>query len=111
MGAKQSWKVGLLLAGVFSTAAVGQESVLMELSIVIYDAAHVGPKTLNQAERLAGTILLTATIRSRWEAGEAQELANEGLDFTAYAAKDCQPDTASVVRAQILFTRSGRPVA
>lgn len=74
----------------------------MELSIVTYDSAHVGPKTLDQAERVAGTILLTAAIRSRWEAGQPKDLGNLSMDFTAYAAKGCHPDTASVLRVQIL---------
>ena len=102
MCTKQSWRVGLLLAGVVSTAAFGQESEPMELSIVTYDAAHVGSKTLENAERVAGTVLLTAKIQSRWEPGEQQDVANLGLDFTAYSATECQPETTSVVRVQIL---------
>ena len=102
MGAKQYWKIGLFLAGVFSITAAGQKSAPMEISIVTYDAAHIGPKTLAQAERLAGTILRTAAIRSKWEAGEARDLANLRLDFTAYSAKECEANTPSLLRLQIL---------
>lgn len=102
MGANQSWKIGLLLTSLLSTAGLGQEAPLTELSIITYDAAHIGPKTLDQAERLTGTILLTAGIRSRWQAGDAKQLANLHQDFTAYSAKDCQADRASVLRVQIL---------
>lgn len=102
MRAKHSWEIGLLLSSIFLPAAAGQEPAPMEISIVTYDNAHVGPKTLDQAERVAGTILLTAAIRSRWEAGQPQDLGNLGMDFTAYAGKDCHPDTAAVLRVLIL---------
>lgn len=101
MGVNQSWKIGLLLTSLLSTAVLGQEPPPTELSIITYDAAHIGPKTLDQAERLAGTILLTARLRSRWQAGEVQQLANLRQDFTAYSAKHCQADRASVLRMQI----------
>jgi hypothetical protein len=101
MGANQSSAIGLVLISLFSTAVSGQEAPPTELSIITYDAAHIGPKTLDQAERLAGTILLTARIRSKWQAGEAQQLANLGQDFTAYGPEHCQADRASVLRVQI----------
>jgi hypothetical protein len=101
MCANKSRIIGLLLMTVLSTAAAaGEEPHQIKLLIVTYDAAHVGPQTLKQAERIAATILLSATTQSRWEAGAAEDLRNLGMDFTAYSAKDCQPDP--VPRVQIL---------
>ncbi|MBV8865419.1 MAG: hypothetical protein JO210_08485 [Acidobacteriaceae bacterium] len=101
MGANQLSRNGLLLTSLLSTGILGQEARPINLSIITYDAAHIGQKTVHQAEGL-GTVLLTANIQSTWEAGEAQDLANLPLDFTAYAAKDCEANTPSLLRLQIL---------
>jgi hypothetical protein len=102
MGAKTRWRTSFLLS-LLSTAIVGQEPPRLKLSIVVYDGAHVGSKTTDRAERLAGTILLTASIQSSWVAGPVEDLGSLGMDFTAYAAKDCQADSISaVLRVQIL---------
>ena len=102
MVGKKSWRTGLLLY-LLSAAALGQGWPQTKLSIVVYDAAHVGPKTVERAEGLAGTILLTAAMQSRWQAAPVEELRNLGMDFTAYTAKACQADPVSaVLRLQIL---------
>lgn len=102
MGANNSWRTGFLLS-LLSTAAMGQVRPNIELSIVVYDAAQVGTHTLERAERLAGTVLLTAAIQSTWINGPVEDIRNLGTDFTAYTAKDCQADPVStVLRVQIL---------
>lgn len=103
MCANQSWTIGLLLTNLLSTAGLGQQALPMKLSIVTYDAAHVGPKTLDSAERLATTILSTAGIDASWDAAPVHDLQSLGMDFTAYGPKNCQTEPAStVLRVQIL---------
>lgn len=111
MGANQSWTVGLFIVSTLLPRAAGQELSPIELSIVAYDAARVGPKTLHQAESVAATILLTAAIRSRWEAGHLQEVRTLGMEFTAYTRQQCQAGPISaVLRVQILpYAPAGLP--
>jgi hypothetical protein len=102
MGAKTRWRTSFLLS-LLSTAIVGQEPPRVKLSIVVYDGAHVGPKTAEHAEDLAAKILSTASIQSSWVAGPVEELGNLGMDFTAYAAKACHADLGpAIVRLRIL---------
>ena len=102
MDAKQSWKIGLLLVSVFSTTATGQDSEPIKFTIVTYDAARVGHKTFDQAERLAATVLRSAGTQPVWEPGDLRELQNLGMDFTAYASKDCQADPSSTDRKSVV---------
>jgi hypothetical protein len=102
MGAKTRWRTSFLLS-LLSTAIVGQEPPRVKLSIVVYDSAHVGSKTTEYAEHVAGEILAKASIQSSWLAGPVEELGSLGMDFTAYAAKACHPDLGqATVRLQIL---------
>ena len=102
MGATTRWRTSFLLS-LLSTAIVGQEPPRVKLSVVVYDTAHVGSKTAEHAEHLAGKILSTASIQSSWVAGPVEELGNLGMDFTAYAAKACRADLGpAIVRLQIL---------
>lgn len=102
MGAYKCRIIGLLLSNLLATSAIAEMSSV-RVSIVIYDGAHVGLKTVGQAERVAATILRTAAIQSRWESGEAQEVGNLGMDFTAYGRQQCEADPVStILRVQIL---------
>jgi hypothetical protein len=102
MGANNSWTTGFLLS-LLSTAAMGQVRPNLKLSIVVYHSAQVGTQTLERAERVAGTVLLTAAIQSTWVPGAVEDIGNLGMDFTAYTAKDCQAAPVSaVMRLQIL---------
>ena len=102
MGAINSSRIALFLC-LLSSSAVGQSLLDKKLSIVVYDAAHIGPKTLERAERLAGTILLEAGIPSSWNAGAIEELENLGTDFTAYPGTKCQAEPiAPILRLRIL---------
>jgi hypothetical protein len=102
MGANTSWRTGLVLF-LLSRAAVGQSLPNTTVSIVVYDDARVGAKTLDRAERLAGKILLKAGIPSSWDAGPVDELRNLGTDFSAFPRTACQTEVVStVLRMQIL---------
>ena len=102
MGAKARWRT-IFLSSLLSTAIVGQEPPHLKLSMKVYDAAHVGSKTVERAEHLAGKILSTASVQSSWVAGPVEELGSLGMDFTAYAPKDCCAEPVSaIVRLQIL---------
>ncbi len=102
MGANMTWRTGLFLS-LLSIAALGQELPSLKMTVVIYDSAHVGAKTLDRVERSAGTILQTAGIELRWDTGPLQDLRNLGTDFTAYSPSNCQNRSASaILRVQIL---------
>jgi hypothetical protein len=102
MGAKTRWRTSFLLS-LLSTAMVAQQPPRAKLSIVVYDSAHVGSKTTEYSEHVAGEILAKASIQSSWLAGPVEALGSLGMDFTAYAAKACQPDLGqATVRLQIL---------
>jgi hypothetical protein len=102
MDANKSWTTGLFLC-LLLTAAAGQGLPDTKLLIVVYDAAHVGSKTLERSERLAGTILLKAGIQSSWNAGAVEDLGNLGMDFSAYPGRECQAKPISgILRLQIL---------
>src|SRR3954454_2688804 len=102
MDVSKAWRAGLGLC-LLSTAAVGQGLPDTKLSIMVYDAAKVGSKTLERSERLAGTILLKAGIQSRWDAGPVEDLRDLGVDFTAYLGRECQAGPISgILRLQIL---------
>ena len=95
-------RTGLFLC-LLSTAAVGQDPPDTKLLIVVYDAAHVGSKTLERSERLAGTIVFEAGIQSSWDAGPVADLGNLGMDFTAERGRECQVEPISgILRLQIL---------
>jgi hypothetical protein len=107
MDANKSWKTGLFLC-LLSTAAVGQGRPDAKLLIVVYDKAHVGSKTMERSERLAGTIVLKAGIQSSWDAGPVEDLGNLGMDFTAYPGRECQAEPISgILRLQILSHAPG----
>lgn len=102
MGAGKSWRTGVLLS-LLSTAAMGHVRPNINRFFVVYDAAQLRTETLESAERLAATVLLTAGIRSTWVAGPAGDLRHLGTDFTAYSEKECRADPApAVLRLQIL---------
>ncbi len=99
----QARKTGLVLFLLWTAAAAGQGRPDTKLSIIVYNAAQVGQKTLEQSESLAGTIMLKAGMQSRWDAGPVEDLGTLGLDFTAYLGSECHAGPiAGIVRLQIL---------
>lgn len=102
MDANKSRRMGLELC-LLLTATASQSLADTRLSIIVYDAAHIGPKTLVRAERLAGAILGTVGILPNWNAGPLGDLASLGTDFTAYGRKECNSEQSpAILRVQIL---------
>lgn len=72
------------------------------LAISIYDFAHIGPKTLSQAERVAGAIFAAAGIETQWTVGSASDTANLRTDFSAIPQSRCTDlPRSGLVRVQI----------
>ncbi|MBV8071989.1 MAG: hypothetical protein JO270_18920 [Acidobacteriaceae bacterium] len=102
MGANKFQTVGLALC-LLSTAAVSHGFAETRLSIIVYDAARVRPKTLARAEHLAGVILATAGISPSWDAGSLGDLGSLAADFTAYDREECDAEQSpAMLRVQIL---------
>jgi len=97
MGADKTWRTGFFFLSLLSTAALGRERPQVKVMIVVYDSAHMGAKTLDRTERIAGTILKTAGIESHWDTGLVEDLRNVGTDFTAYSRADCEDRPSSAV--------------
>lgn len=95
-------RMGLALV-LLSSATASQGVPDARLSIIVYDAAHIGAKTLVSAEHLTGTILETAGILPSWSAGSLEDLGSQGIDFTAYGRKECGSEHAlAILRIEIL---------
>lgn len=72
-----------------SKAVAVAASLEAPLTVLIYDRAHVGSKTLAQAERVASEIFRRAAIEVRWmtrSVSDSEALLN---DFSAATAKSC----------------------
>jgi hypothetical protein len=97
------WIRYLLTTLFISKMAAATASIEATLTIVMYDRAHVGSKTLTQAERLASEIFYRAGVEARWTTGsvfEGDALLN---DFSATTGEVCaQPLDSATVRAVIL---------
>ena len=105
MGSKKLSRTGLILV-LLSAPALGQRPQPANLPILLYDAAGVGPKTVQSAERLAAAILLTAGIEPAWNTGSVDELRNLGTDFSAYPPQDCRGEPVSAVLSVQLLAQA-----
>jgi hypothetical protein len=75
----------------------------VEFSILLYDLAHVGSKTLQQADRIATEIFSNAGVNVRFATVSLTDPSELLTDFTARPASGCtQPLASAVLRAQIL---------
>jgi hypothetical protein len=102
MQANNLWEAGLSLI-LLSSAALGQGAPRLPVTIVIYDAARVGAKTLDRTERIAGAVLQTAGIEAGWETGRLEDFGNLRTDFTAYSRSDCEHrPTSAILRVKVL---------
>jgi hypothetical protein len=101
MGTIRVWKSGALLT-VWALCGAGQ-TLPVEIQIVVYDKAEVGPKTLFVAENLAGRILLAAGLDAKWTAGPISDLQRLGMDFTAPRHRECASASGpDFLRAQVV---------
>jgi hypothetical protein len=61
----------------------------VEIQIMVYDAAGVGPKTLSEGEKLTGEVLSIAGLDAKWFSGPISDLQRVGTDFTARILLEC----------------------
>lgn len=87
MGAIRAWNSGPLLT-IWALSGVGRP-LPVEIQIVVYDNASVGPKTLSRAENLTGKILSASGLDAKWRTGPISDLERIGMDFTARTSAEC----------------------
>jgi hypothetical protein len=76
---------------------------IQRLTALIYDRAHVGKKTLNQAESLASGIFARAGIEARWEPGPGLDSGALLNEFSAATGQICaQPLHSAALLVEIL---------
>jgi hypothetical protein len=83
----RTWIGGVVLAG--WAMSVAGRTPAVEVPIVVYDSAGVGPKTLSAAESITSKILFAAGLDARWSAGPVSDVPRLGLDFTARTPAEC----------------------
>ncbi len=73
-----------------------------KITILAYDFAHIGPKTLTKAERVASDIFLAAGIDAEWIAGPISDRSALISDFSAVPENRCAgPLPSGLIRVQI----------
>jgi hypothetical protein len=70
--------IGLVMTVVVGTPRCMAEST-MRLTLVLYDRAHVEPKTLGAAENTASKIFARANVRLIWRDGSAYTAQRQGV--------------------------------
>lgn len=106
MEATRACKLGALLT-ICTLAGAGQTPPV-EIQIVTYDTAKIGPKMLAGAQNVAGKILSTAGLDAKWRSGAATDLQHLGLDFTARTSAECSNTSIpSSLRIRILAHTPG----
>jgi hypothetical protein len=99
---RKSW-MGCLLMPSWVLKLAGDAPSAAPLTIFIYDRAHVGSKTLVQAERLATEIFERAGVDTQWTTQSVSDGAALLNDFSAATDKGCpQPLDSATLRAEIL---------
>jgi hypothetical protein len=96
--------IGCLLTTIFvSKVVAAAASIEAPLTVLIYDRAHVGSKTLTQAERLASEIFARAGVVAQWTTRSVSDGGALLNDFSAPAGEACaQPLDSATVRVEIL---------
>jgi len=86
----------ILLAGLFSLPAYGAD-----VSVAVYDFAHVGSQTLEHAEQFAAEVFVSAGIVVRMTTAISDDPL--GSDFSAPSRNGCRESPLPVIiQAQIL---------
>jgi len=97
------WIRGSLTALLVWKMLAGEAATNAPLTIVLYDRAHVGSKTLVQTERLATEIFAQAGVEAQWKTGSVFDGDALLYDFTAATREGCaQPLDSATVRVAIL---------
>jgi hypothetical protein len=97
------WIRGLLTTIFASNVVAVRASIEAPLTILMHDRAHVGSKTLTQAERLASEIFARAGVSTQWTTRSIFDGDVRLYDFSATTGESCaQPRDSATVRAEIL---------
>jgi hypothetical protein len=92
-----------LFATICVSRVVGAAPLEGPLTLLIYDRAHVGSKTLIQAERLASEIFAGAGIEAQWTSRSVPDSGSLLNDFSAATGQACaQPLDSTTLRVEIL---------
>ncbi len=96
--------IGCLLTTILVSKMVSAAtSIEARLTVLIYDRAHIGSKTLTQAELLASEIFARAGLETRWTTGSVFNGDALLQDFTAGTGEGCaRPLDSATVTAEIL---------
>jgi hypothetical protein len=82
---------------------VGGAPMEAPLTVLIYDRAHVGAKTLIEAERLASEIFARAGVETQWTWRSVSDSGALLNDFSAVTGQACaQPLDSATLRVEIL---------
>jgi hypothetical protein len=74
-----------------------------KITIETYDFAHIGSKTLAQAEQLATHIFATAGVDARWTSGSIWDTTHMASDFSAISQNQCAANLhLASIRIQLL---------
>jgi len=105
MAPRIGWRRGVFLLSLLSSVALSQAPPRRQFSIVVYDAAGIGTKTLERTEHFGEVILSASGLPSIWSAGKASDLASLGTDFTARTTRECLVGPIPpVLRVRVLRT-------
>jgi hypothetical protein len=78
-------------------------SMAFVLTVSVYDFAHIGPKALNDAERVAAEAFVSAGIVARLTTAISLDGKVLGSDFSASSGEGCvESPLPPTIRAQIL---------
>lgn len=99
---RQKHWVRCLFPALFALNLTAESPAQATLNVLIYDRAHIGSKTLAQAERLATEIFFGAGIDAHWATGSVSDPIDLTNDFSAAANGCAEPLHSAVIRAQIL---------
>lgn len=92
-----------LLTAMWLSKVVGGAPMEALLTVLIYDRAHVGAKTLIQAERLASEIFARAGVETQWTWRSVSDSVALLNDFSAVTGRACaQPLDSATLRVEIL---------
>lgn len=81
------------------------------ITIETYNLAHVGSKTLAEAEQLASRIFATAGIDARWTPGAVSDRVKLIIDFTAIPEKQCAAPLPSIILRVLLIPHAPRGIS
>ena len=73
-----------------------------QITVSVYDFAHIGLKTMTQSEQLATRIFALAGVEAQWSTGSLSDTQNIMLDFSPTGPSGCGAPLPAVLRVQVL---------